>query len=113
MYVDKGSDFVIQTWENLLYEFMPVLRSGCVCGEKCFVVQTGITLWPLQLTFVTNIAWCCCQPKNCLYMQAIRDGVIEATIDHEQGFMQSKVRNYETCEKRDNIFCCVSTTGEH
>ena len=25
--------------------------------------------------------------------QAIRDGVIEATIDHEQGFMQSKVRD--------------------
>ena len=26
-----------------------------------------------------------------LSMQAIRDGVIEATIDHEQGFMRSKV----------------------
>lgn len=24
-------------------------------------------------------------------VQAIRDGVIEATIDHEQGFVQSKV----------------------
>ena len=30
-----------------------------------------------------------------VHMQAIRDGVIEATIDHEQGFMQSKVRKKE------------------
>ena len=27
-----------------------------------------------------------------ILFQAIRDGVIEASIDHEQGFMRSKVR---------------------
>ena len=29
--------------------------------------------------------------NNVCYAQAIRDGVIEASIDHEQGFMRSKV----------------------
>lgn len=29
--------------------------------------------------------------KDCVCPQAIRDGVIEATIDHERGWVQSKV----------------------
>ena len=36
-----------------------------------------------------------------VHTQAIRDGVIEATIDHEQGFMQSKVRNERSGEERE------------
>ena len=48
-------------------------------------------------------------------MQAIRDGVIEATIDHEQGFMRSKVSLY--IEERSTHSHCTSFSdlfvGEH
>ena len=51
----------------------------------------------------TFYGWVHSMLYNCLYihMQAIRDGVIEATIDHEQGFMQSKVRNESSGEERE------------
>lgn len=38
-------------------------------------------------------------PQDAEYIiaKAIRDGVIEASLDHQAGYMQSKVLHYTTC----------------
>lgn len=41
------------------------------------------------------------------FLKAIKDGVIEATINHHEGYMQSKVHNI-TCELI-MFYCCVGT----
>lgn len=51
----------------------------CIMGE-CIA---RFSVAPKNLVFLFCCVW--------MWIQAIRDGVIEATLDHENGYMQSKV----------------------